>query len=174
MTLRTLHLGSPDEADMACHLVQTAKEPSQRLLQVFLEAVCSEASIELAMSQLQRYHDRAWHVRQAYDRLLYRISPGGRHTRDDDLHQTKNCISHCGIVQSVHLTAAVTCSSMAVTHDLLLSPAYDIGGVMTYLIQQKSSQLLLIYGVSHARHCWLLRLRLPPTLLAACTNNHPA
>ena len=59
------------------HVVQAAGGPSQQLLQVFLEAVCSDASIGLAMSQLQRYHNSATDL--AYDRLLHRIASGLQH-----------------------------------------------------------------------------------------------
>ena len=74
IALKALHLGVPDEADMACQLVNIAKEPSQRLLQVFLEAVCSDASVESAMSQLQCHHHSAGDL--AYGRLLQRASAG--------------------------------------------------------------------------------------------------
>ena len=53
MTLRAMHLGVPAEYDMACQLVKTARNTDQRLLQVFLEAVCSDVNVVAAISQLQ-------------------------------------------------------------------------------------------------------------------------
>lgn len=76
MALRALRLQVPHEADVACQLVETAEDPGQQLLQVFMEALCSDASIGLAVSQLQRHHHRASPSDLAYGRLLQRASAG--------------------------------------------------------------------------------------------------
>ena len=81
MTLRAMRLGVPAEYDMACQLVETARNTSQRLLQVFLEAACSDANVGRAISQLQCHHQSATDL--AYDRLLQHMPTGQRHACDD-------------------------------------------------------------------------------------------